>query len=239
MADIENQEAPPVRYSVAIHEMPSDERPRERLKNHGSNALSVAELLAILLRTGTQEHSAIGLADLLLRDFKGLRGITTATLDQLCTIKGIGEVKAIQIAAMVELGKRIGQATLGDRTSVKGPRDVANLLMPDLRDKTREHFMAVLLNTKSELLKTVEVSVGTLDTSIAHPRDIFREAIISNAASIIVAHNHPSGDPSPSKADILVTQRLVEAGKLIGIDVVDHVVLGDNRWVSLQERGLM
>lgn len=232
-------ETPPIRYSVAIHEMPSDERPRERLKNHGASALSIAELLAILLRTGTKEHSAIGLAELLLRDFKSLRGITAATLDQLCSIKGIGNVKAIEIAAMGELGKRISLETFREKPTIRGPRDVSNLLSPQLRDKTKEHFMAILLDTRNQVLKIVEVSIGTLDTSIAHPRDIFREAIISNASSIILAHNHPSGDPAPSKADLLVTQRLVEAGRLIGIDIADHVVLGDNRWVSFQERGLM
>ncbi len=232
-------EPPSIRYSVAIHEMPTDQRPRERLKINGPNALSVSELLAILLRTGTKEHSALGLADLLMSRFKSLRGISAATLEDLSKIKGIGEVKAIQIAAMVELGKRISVSNVGEKPVIRSPQDVSNLLTLELRDKNREHFMGILLNTKSEMIKVVEISVGTLDSSIAHPRDIFRDAIISNAASMIIAHNHPSGDPSPSKADILVTQRLVEVGKIIGIDLLDHVVLGDNRYVSLQERGLM
>jgi DNA repair protein RadC len=225
-------------YKVGIKELPSEERPRERLARYGPRAVSTAEILAIVLRTGTQERSAIGLAEHLIHTFGGLRGIANATVEQLTAVKGVGTVKAVQIAACVELGRRLA-AEPRERQAICAPDEAAEILMPRLRDAGKENFVALLLDSKNRLIRVAEVSVGSLDSSIVHPREVFNHAIAGSAASIIVAHNHPSGDPTPSPEDRQVTARLVEAGKLLGIDVVDHLIIGDGRWVSLRELGLM
>jgi DNA repair protein RadC len=227
------------RYTVAIRELPAEERPRERLMKYGSSAVSTAELLAIQIRIGTKERSALGLAELLLSQFGGLRGIANASIEELSRVKGIGPVKAVEIAASVELGKRLAALSDDEKPVVRSPQDIVNLLMPELRDAKREHFKSALLDTKNRVMKIVTVSIGTLDSSLVHPREVFKDAIISSASSLIVAHNHPSGDPTPSNEDVRVTRRLLEAGQLLGIDLLDHIVLGDNRFISLKERGLM
>ncbi len=227
------------RYTVSIHEMPTEERPRERLWKYGANALSTAELLAIQLRIGTKERSALGLAELILSQFGGLRGVAGAGLEGLSKVKGIGQVKAIEIMASVELGKRLAALSQEDRPTISSPQDVANLLLPELRDAKQEHFKALLMDTKNRVMRVVTVTIGTLDGSLVHPREVFKEAITASAASIIVAHNHPSGDPSPSREDKAVTLRLVECGKLLGIELLDHIIVGDNRYVSFKERGLL
>lgn len=227
------------RYTVTIHEMPAEERPRERLSKHGPSVCSTAELLAILLRTGTTERSALGLAELLLSQFHGLKGVANATLEQLSAVKGVGEVKAIQIAAAIELGKRNAVLSDEEKPVIRSPQDVANLLMPELRDAKKEHLKSITLNTKNAVLRIHTVSVGILDSSLVHPREVFKDAIAASAAAIIVAHNHPSGDPTPSTEDRRITQRLAEAGQIIGIELLDHVILGDNRFVSLKERGVL
>ncbi|HZO89105.1 MAG TPA: DNA repair protein RadC [Chthonomonadaceae bacterium] len=229
----------PERYTVAIRELPCNERPRERLQHYGASVLSTAELLAIQLRIGTQERSALGLAELLLSHFEGLRGIANASIEQLSRVKGIGPVKAVEIAAAFELGKRLAALSEEAKPVIHSPQDVANLLLPELRDVKKEHFKAILLDTKNQVLKIVTVSVGTLDSSLVHPREVYKDAILASAASLIVAHNHPSGDPTPSAEDKRVTQRLAEAGQIVGIDLLDHIIIGDNRWVSLKERGLL
>lgn len=229
----------PERYTVAIRELPSNERPRERLQHHGPSAVSTAELLAIQLRTGTQERSALGLGELLLSQFNGLRGVANASIEELSRVKGVGPVKAVQIAAAVELGKRLSAISDFERPTIQSPQDVANLLLPELRDAKKEHFKSLLLDTKNRLIKIVTVSVGILDSSLVHPREVYRDAIAVSAASLIVAHNHPSGDPTPSAEDNRVTQRLAECGELLGIELLDHIIIGDNRWVSLKERGLL
>jgi DNA repair protein RadC len=212
------------RYALTIKDLPTDERPRERLVKYGPEALSNAELLAIILRVGTQEYSAIGMAEHLLSRFDGLKGIASAGVEDLSEIKGLGTAKAAQIKA---------------RPTIRSARDAAEILMPELRDQPQECFKAMFLNNKNEVLKTRTITVGSLDWSIITPRDLFREGISGNCASVIVAHNHPSGDPTPSKEDIDVSKRLVQAGQMIGIEVLDHVIIGDGRWVSLKERGLM
>ena len=227
------------RYTVTIKELPSEERPRERLINHGPSALSTAELLAIQLRTGTQERSALGVAELLLSQFDGLKGVANATVEELSRVKGIGAVKAVQIAGAIELGKRLVLFSSEERPTIHSPQDVANLLMPELRDVKKEHLKSLLLDTKNGVLKVITVSVGILDSSLVHPREVFKDAIAASAAAIIVAHNHPSGDPTPSTEDRRITQRLVESGQLLGIELLDHLIIGDNRWVSMKERGLM
>lgn len=227
------------RYTLTIKELPADERPRERLLKYGPEALSNAELLAIILRVGTPEYSAVGLAEHMLGRFDGLRGIATASVENLSEIKGLGTAKGAQIRAMVELGKRLAASVGESRAMIRSPQDAADLIMPELRDQSQERFKGIFLNTKGEVLKIVTITVGTLNESLISPRELFREALGCNGASVIVAHNHPSGDPTPSKEDITITKRLVQAGEYIGIEVLDHMIIGDGRWVSLKERGLM
>lgn len=227
------------RYTLTIKELPTDERPRERLVKYGPEALSNAELLAIILRVGTAEYSAIGMAEHMLGRFKGLKGIATAGIDDLSRIKGLGTAKAAQIMAMVELGKRLAASVGESRLTIRSPQDAADLLMPELRDEPQEHFKALYLNSKTEVMKSRTITIGCLDASLITPRELFREGISCNCASVIVAHNHPSGDPSPSKQDVDVTKRLVQAGKMIGIEVIDHIIIGDGRWVSMSERRLL
>lgn len=231
------EDAPGERYRLAIRDLPAAERPRERLLHHGPEALSTSELLAILLRTGTTRESALGLAERIVATFGGLRGIAGATIAQLGQVKGVGPVKAIEIKAAMELGKRLQALSPEIRPTIRSPADVANLVMSELRRETREHLKAILLDTKNQVLRIVTVSVGSLNESIVHPRELFHEAIRHVAASVIVVHNHPSGDPTPSPEDIAVTRRLRDAGQILGIELLDHVVLGDGRWVSLKEQG--
>lgn len=225
-------------YHARIRELPAEERPRERLIAYGADALSTAELLAVLLRTGTEQNNAVGLAEHLLTHFSNLRGVANATIEELAGIHGIGPAKAAQIKAAIEFGRRLIAASPEERPKIRSPRDVYNLLGPSLRDEKREHFIALLLDTKNGVLRSRTVSVGDLSSSIVHPREVFSEAIRHGAASLIVSHNHPSGDPTPSPEDIAVTRRLAEAGELLGIELLDHIVLGDNRWISLKEKGL-
>jgi DNA repair protein RadC len=227
------------RYTLTIKELPTDERPRERLAKYGAEALSTAELLAIILRVGTREYSAIGLAEHMLSRFDGLRGIATASVEELSRIKGLGTAKAAQIKAMVELGKRLAASVLGSRPVIRSPQDAVELVMADIRDEPQENFKGLFLNTKNEVVKTCTITVGSLNASIITPRELFREAISCNSAAVIVAHNHPSGDPTPSREDIDISKRLHQAGQMIGIEVLDHLVIGDGRWVSLKERGLI
>ena len=227
------------RYNLTIKDLPPDERPRERLVKYGAEALSNAELLAIIMRVGTREYSAIGLAEHMLAKFSGLKGIATAGVEELGTIKGLGTAKAAQIKAMVELGKRLAASVGHTRPTIRSPQDAVDLLMPELRDEPQEHFKGLFLNNKHEVLRIRTITIGSLTASIITPRELFREAISTNSAAVIIAHNHPSGDPAPSQEDIDVTKRICQAGEMIGIDVLDHLVIGDGRWVSLKERGLL
>ena len=227
------------RYTLTIKDLPADERPRERLVKYGAEALSNAELLAIILRVGTQEYSAIGLAEHMLSRFNGLKGIATSSVEDMSRIKGLGIAKAAQIKAMAELGKRLAASVGHSRPTIRSPQDAADLVMPELRDELQEHFKGIFLNSKNEVLKIRTITIGSLDASMITPRELFRDAISTNSASVIIAHNHPSGDPTPSQEDISVSKRLCEAGKVVGIEVLDHLVIGEGRWVSLKERGLM
>jgi DNA repair protein RadC len=226
------------RYSLAIKDLPPEERPRERLAKQGPEALSTPELLAILLRVGTAGESALDVAEGVVSRLGGLRGLADATIEQLSEIRGMGVVKAIQIRAAVELGKRISAFTEEARPVIRCPADVSQLLMSELRREPREHFKVLLLDTRNQVVRVSTISVGSLTESIVHPREVFREAIRHSSAALIAVHNHPSGDPSPSPEDIQVTRRLDEAGRMLGIDFLDHVILGDGRYVSLKERGL-
>ena len=227
------------RYSPTIRELPESERPRERLHAQGAAALSTAELVAILIRVGNGERSAVSLGEFLLAHFGSIKGVACAPLEELARVKGIGDAKAAQIKAAIEFGNRLALFTEDARPSIGGPRDVANLLMPDLRYQKKEHLKSLLLDTKNKVLAIKTVSVGDLSSSIVHPREVFKDAVVASAASVIVAHNHPSGDPTPSAEDVAVTKRLMGAGEILGIDLLDHIVVGDGAFVSLKEKGLI
>lgn len=223
---------------ATIKELPAEERPRERLIRHGAAALSNAELLAILLRTGTKNESAISMAYRILKQDQGLRYLVNCDVEQLAGINGIGQAKAAQLKAAIEIGKRLSAFELGVDKPIKCPKDVADLLMEEMRYHKKEHMKLVLLNIKCNLISVEEVSIGSLNSSIVHPREVFNPAIKKSSASIIMVHNHPSGDPTPSSEDTAITARICEAGKIIGIELADHIIIGDGRYISLKEKGL-
>jgi DNA repair protein RadC len=235
-------------YHVSMRELQPDDRPRERLVRFGAGALADYELLAIILLNGTRRESVLDLAKRVLSSrvakegrsgSEALLALSEATLEELCTVRGIGQAKAVQIKAALELGKRLSGGAPSERSIVRSPEDVSRLVMEDMRFLDREHFRIILLNTKNHVLGVESISVGNLNTTIVHPREIFKIPIKRSAASVILVHNHPSGDPEPSQEDCDITQRLCEAGDLLGIKVLDHVVIGDNRFVSFKERQLM
>lgn len=222
-----------------LRDLPDEERPRERMLRYGAGVLSQAELLAILLRTGTRNESAIHMAQRLLAEIGGIRGIMDLSLDELTKMKGIGPAKAVQIKAGIELGQRLAKARTPEARIIRSPRDAADQVMEELRYLQKEHFVCLFLNTKNHIIAQETLSVGSLNASIVHPREVFRAAIKCSSASIVCVHNHPSGDPSPSPEDIRITERLCRAGEIVGIDVLDHIVIGDGSFVSLKEQGLM
>lgn len=226
-------------YTLRIADMLPDERPRERLERSGPESLSTPELLAILFRTGTPKRNAVQVAEALYRELGGLAGIATASLEQLSEIQGIGRVKAIEVKAAVELGKRLSLVEDEAKPVVRSPADVAQLFMCELRYETREHLMMLILDSRNQVRHKRRISTGTLTESLVHPREVFAEAVKFSAASIVLVHNHPSGDPDPSPQDAKATKAIVEAGKVLGIDVLDHVIVGDGRWASLKQLGLM
>ncbi len=225
--------------NIRLRDLPREERPRERMLQYGAQALSHAELLAILLRTGTRSESAIMIAQRILAQSGGLRGLADSGVEELVEIKGVGPAKAVQLKAAIELGRRMVASRLSESVTIRSPRDAAELLTEQLRYLQKEHFVCLFLNTKNVVIAQETLSIGSLNASIVHPREVFRAAIKYSSASIVCAHNHPSGDPAPSPEDIAITKRLVEAGQIVGIDVLDHIVVGDGRFVSLKEQGLM
>lgn len=228
-----------VNYKVKIKDLPSDLMPRERLVALGSSALSNAELLALILVSGTRSENALEMCSRILAAYGGWRGLARLSQVELTQINGIGTAKACQIQALLEISRRIAASVPETRPTVRCPEDVANLVMEEMRDLDREHFRLVPLNTKNQVLGIVPVSVGSLNAAPVHPREVFKEAIRRSSAAIILLHNHPSGDPTPSREDIEITKRLAEAGKLLGIEVFDHLVIGDKRYVSLKEKGVL
>ncbi|MBA7686637.1 hypothetical protein ES703_95088 [subsurface metagenome] len=232
-------EAGLVKKSFTIHDLPISERPRERLQKFGVEALSAAEILALILGRGVAGESVTVTVQRLLFQFGNLKGMAGASVEELSQVKGIGLAKAAQIKAAFELANRLeGYAEVGKKPLVKTPDDVVGLVRGRLKGKKKEHFLAILLDTRGRLIKLSEISVGSLDGSIVHPREVFKEAISASAASVIFVHNHPSGDPTPSEDDIKLTKRLAEAGEIMGIDVFDHIIIGDKEHLSLKGKGL-
>ncbi|RII00730.1 JAB domain-containing protein [candidate division NPL-UPA2 bacterium Unc8] len=227
--------------SFTIHDLPKTERPRERLIKLGSESLSIQELLTLIIARGTPNRSAVNIAQELLARFKNLKGISEATIEQLCEIKGIGSAKAAQIKACFEILKRLetqDKEISGD-TVISSPKDVAEFAQPILKDKKKEYFLIFPLDSRNRIAKESIISVGTLTANLVHPREVFKEAISRNAVQIIVIHNHPSGDPEPSEDDLEITKRLIESGKILDIEVFDHIIVAKNAFFSFKERRLI
>ncbi len=220
--------------SFTVRDLPPDERPRERLLHRGAESLSAQEILAVILGRGVKGESVMVTAQKLLSKFGSLRGIADSSVEELSRVNGIGPAKAAQLKAAFDLSRRLADGPRQDRAPVKSPEDVVAVLAGTLKGKKKEHFLVLLLDTRNRLIRVSPVSVGTLDSSIVHPREVFKEAISASAASVIFVHNHPSGDPEPSPDDIELTRRLVEAGRLLGILVLDHVIVGDGAFLSLK-----
>jgi len=230
-----------VEYKIKIKDLPKDERPRERLAKFGAESLSTSELLAIILRTGSHGETALDVANKLLNKHDGnIKSLFSADITELSKIKGIGFAKAVQLKSVFELAKRIHSFT-NEKIEVSTPEDVANILMPKMRSLDKEHLVILCLDPRNRILNGSEVtiSIGSLDVNIVDPREVFKVALAKNAASIILAHNHPSGDPSPSSDDIKITKRLMEAGDLMGIGVLDHIIFGDGKYISLKSKELI
>ena len=213
------------------------ERPREKLARIGVGSLGENELLALVLGVGSRGSDALELANGLLHVVGGVHGLVRSDFDTLCRVPGVGVVKAAQIVAAVELGRRTLICRAADRPRLRTPRDIATHLLPQYGALPVEHFGIVMLDTKHRVIRTRIVAIGSLDTTVVHPREVFREAASASAAAIVLFHNHPSGDPTPSPDDLLLTTRMVQAGEVMGIDVVDHLILADQRYYSLIEAG--
>jgi DNA repair protein RadC len=224
--------------SYRITDLASADRPRERLAMHGAPALSNAELIAILLRSGIEGKNAVQMAQILIMQFGGLTGLHRASYEEICAFKGIGPAKASQLKAAIELGNRIAKARPDEQPIITSPEEAASLLLYEMGALEQEHLRVLLLDTRNRLIRIVEVYHGSLNSSLVRIGEVLREAVRSNAAAVIVAHNHPSGDPTPSPEDVALTRSIVEAGKLLDIEVLDHLVIGKGRFVSLKTRGL-
>ena len=226
-------------YQPTIRDLPQGERPRERLKHYGAKNLSNTELIATLLRTGMQGENVLSLSSRVLAQFDGLSGLGRGTFAELCALKGLSEAKACQLMAGLELGRRLVSLSPAERVTINSPQDVANLVMGEMAALEQEHLRVLLLNTRNEVLSIQDIYVGNVNSSVVRPAEVIRPAVRDNAPSIIVVHNHPSGDPTPSQEDVGITQQLAAAGKLLGVELLDHVVIGNGgRFVSLNEQGL-
>ncbi|MEW6033488.1 MAG: DNA repair protein RadC [Chloroflexota bacterium] len=226
--------------TFTVRDMPLSERPRERLSKFGAEALSAAELLAIILGRGVKGEPVTMTSQKLLSRFGSLKGVLSASLEELCALNGVGPAKAAQLKAALEVSRRLeGQGEAGSGATVKGPDDVVREVRAGLKGKKKEHFLVVLLDTRNHVIAVEHVSKGSLDSSVVHPREVFQPAIAASAASVILVHNHPSGDPQPSEEDVAMTRRLASAGELMGIGVLDHLIVCDSGHLSMKAGGLM
>jgi DNA repair protein RadC len=227
--------------TFTVRDLPRSERPRERLLRHGADKLSSQELLALVIGRGVSKRSVMTIAQELVARFGSIQGISNATIEELSCIKGIGTAKATQLKAVFELGKRqeLEKETLYEGYDIKDPQSVVRAVRGTIKDKAKEHFKLILLNTRNKIIGLSTVSIGTLNASLVHPREVFKDAIRHSASSVVIAHNHPSGDPEPSEEDLKITRRLVESGKILGIEVLDHIIIGKDTFVSLKTRGLL
>jgi DNA repair protein RadC len=229
-----------MRESFTVHDLPPSERPRERLLKFGMEALSTQEILALLLGRGIKGESVLTTSQNLLAHFGSLKNIANASISELTKIKGIGLAKAAQIKAAFELGKRLEAfSEQFSKEKIKTPEDVIRSVKNKLKGKKKEHFLVLSLDTRNHPIDTQIISIGSLDSSIVHPREVFKEAISASAASVIFIHNHPSGDPEPSEDDIRLTKRLIEVGEILGIEVLDHIIICDNIYLSMKSRKLL
>ena len=225
--------------SFTIRDLPRPERPRERLQKFGPEALSAQELLVLVIGRGIPKKSVMSIAQELLTRFGNVKAISQATIEELSQIKGIGLAKAAQIKACFELGKRQDLEPELRDFNIKEPQSVVKAIRASIQDKAKEHFKLILLNPRNKIIGISTISIGTLNASLVHPREVFKDAIKHSAASVVLAHNHPSGDPEPSEDDLTITKRLMEAGKILGIEVIDHIIIAKNGFLSFKERGLV
>jgi len=229
-----------VKKSFTVHDIPFSERPRERLIKHGVAALSQQELLALILGRGTRGESVMVTAQSLLSEFRTIKKLATASVEEITSVKGIGIAKATQIKAALELSKRLEEHdNPRPKIAVKSPEDVIKAVENQVKGKKKEHFYVLSLDTRNRLIESEEVSKGNLDSSIVHPREVFQKAISNSAASVIFVHNHPSDDPTPSSDDIQLTKRLIEVGELMGIEVLDHIIVCDHAYLSMKAKNLL
>ncbi|MDD6764031.1 MAG: DNA repair protein RadC [Firmicutes bacterium] len=225
---------------MKMNEMAFWEKPREKMLKYGAEALTTPEVLAILLRTGTRDKSALELAgELLHSDRRGLRHLAEASPEELRRINGMGEAKVCELLAAMELGKRLACLPAENNENIRCAQDIAGMFMERLRHEKKEHFICLLINVRGDVIEANEVSVGDLNSASSHPREVFRNAIKRSAGSVAFVHNHPSGNPEPSPSDIDSTKRLVEAGELLGIPVIDHIIIGDGEYLSMKAAGYM
>ena len=223
--------------SFTIRDLPRQERPRERLQKFGPEALSAQELLALIIGRGIPKKSVMNIAQELLARFGNVKAIGQATIEELSQIKGIGLAKAAQIKASFELGRREELEPELKNFDIKDPEAVVKAIRASVKDKAKEHFKLILLNPRNKIIGISTISVGTLNASLVHPREVFKDAIVHSAASVVLAHNHPSGDPEPSEDDLKITKKLVESGKILGIEVIDHIIIGKNDYYSFRAKG--
>ena len=224
--------------SFTIHDLPKSERPQERLQRFGTEALSSQELLALILGRGIPGESVTVTCQRLLSTFGNIKGISEASLEELAKIKGVGLAKASQIKAAFELAKR-SEDEPKEKISIKSASDAAKLVKTKLGDKKKEYFVILSLDSRNNLIKVSDISIGTLNANLVHPREVFKEAIQATAASVILVHNHPSGDPEPSEDDLEINKRLVEAGEILGIGVIDHIIVSKSGYLSFKEKNLI
>ncbi|MDP2939323.1 MAG: DNA repair protein RadC [Candidatus Omnitrophota bacterium] len=224
--------------SFTIHDLPKSERPRERLQRFGPEALSAQEILSLILGRGIPGESVVVTAQKLLSTFGSIKAISDASFEELVRVDGIGLAKACQIKASFELAKRKDDC-VAERIAIKSAEDVVTLIKPKLADKKKEYFVILSLDSRNNLIKVSDISIGTINASIVHPREVFKEAIQALACSVILVHNHPSGESEPSEDDLEITRRLVDAGKILGIEVIEHIIVSDNGYLSFSKQGLM